>query len=152
MSIAERLREQGIELVEPPRAVGSYLPTVVVDGWCWVSGMLPLRDGTLVHPGVLGRDLSVEEGREAARVATAVLLSRLAADLGSLDRIVQWVNVTGYVASAPDFQEQPQVMNAASDLIADVFGPAGQHTRQAVGVASLPLGAAVEIAAVVRLA
>jgi enamine deaminase RidA (YjgF/YER057c/UK114 family) len=152
MSIAERLREQGIELVEPPRAVGSYLPTVVVDGWCWVSGMLPLRDGTLVHPGVLGRDLSVEEGREAARVATAVLLSRLAADLGSLDRIVQWVNVTGYVASAPDFQEQPQVMNAASDLIAGVFGPAGQHTRQAVGVASLPLGAAVEIAAVVRLA
>lgn len=152
MSIAERLREQGIELVEPPRAVGSYLPTVVVDGWCWVSGMLPLRDGTLVHPGVLGRDLSVEEGREAARVATAVLLSRLAADVGSLDRIAQWVNVTGYVASAPDFQEQPQVMNAASDLIAGVFGPAGQHTRQAVGVASLPLGAAVEIAAVVRLA
>jgi enamine deaminase RidA (YjgF/YER057c/UK114 family) len=152
MSIDDRLARAGISLPEPPPAVGSYVPTVLVDGWCWVSGMLPLRDGSLVNPGILGASVSLEEGREAAVVAAVVLLARLAKDLGSLERIEQWVSLTGYVASTPDFHEQPQVMNAASDLIAELFGERGRHTRAAVGVASLPLGAPVEIAAVVRVA
>lgn len=151
MSALDRLRDLGIELVAPPPAVGSYVPTLVVDGWCWVSGMLPLANGSVVHPGIVGADVGLEEAREAARVATSVLLSRLAADLGSLDRIEQWVSLTGYVQSAPGFHDQPAVMNAASDLVVEVFGPAGRHTRAAVGVAALPLAAPVEIAAVLRV-
>ncbi len=110
------------------------------------SGQLPRdHDGQLVHPGVLGTNLSVEQGAEAARWCALNALSVLRAGLGSLDRISRVLTVLGFVASAPGFEQQPAVVDGASKLLFDVFGDAGRHTRSAIGVAALPRGGAVEI-------
>ena len=101
--------------------------------------------------GLLGAGASIEDGRKAARHAALNILAQAKAALGSLDRIVQVLRLTGYVASSPEFSEQPKVINGASDLLVDVLGDAGRHTRSAVGVASLPLGASVEIDAILKI-
>jgi enamine deaminase RidA (YjgF/YER057c/UK114 family) len=108
-------------------------------------------DGTIVHPGILGRDVTVEQGREAARWCALNALSVLRAELGSLDRIGRVLSVLGFVASTPDFAEQPTVVDGASGLLHDVFGSRGRHTRSALGVAALPRRACVEIEVVVAI-
>ena len=126
---------------------------VVHGGRARTSGQLPRdHDGRLVHPGVLGGGLSVEDGAEAARWCALNALSVLRAGLGSLDRISRVLTVLGFVASAPGFEQQPAVVDGASRLLHDVFGDAGRHSRSAIGVAALPRGGAVEIEVEVALA
>lgn len=152
-AIDERLRTLGLVLPGPYPPHDPLDAIVVHDGRARTSGQLPRdHDGRLVHPGVLGTELSVEEGTEAARWCALNALSVLRAGLGSLDRISRVLTLLGFVASAPGFAQQPAVVDGASNLLRDVFGDAGRHSRSAIGVAALPRGAAVEIEVEVALA
>lgn len=152
-TVDERLRELGLEL-PGPYPPHDPLDAIVVHGdRARTSGQLPRdHEGKLVHPGVLGAGLSVEEGAEAARWCALNALSVLRAGLGSLDRIGRVLTVLGFVASAPGFEQQPAVVDGASKLLFEVLGDAGRHTRSAIGVAALPRGGAVEIEVEVTLA
>ena len=150
MSIDARLTELGITLPEAAAPVASYVPVVVSGGMAFVSGQLPFVDGKLVT-GRLGEDVSLEDGQAAARACGLMILAQLKAALIPLDKVERVVKLGGFVNSTPDFTDQPKVVNGASDLMADVFGEAGKHARAAVGVPSLPLGAAVEVDAVIAL-
>ena len=145
-TIDDRLRELGLELPGPYPPHDPLDAVVVHGGRARTSGQLPRgHDGALVHPGVLGADVSVEEGAEAARWCALNALSVLRTELGSLDRVERVLTVLGFVASAPGFQQQPAVVDGASKLVFDVFGDRGRHSRSAIGVAALPRGGAVEI-------
>jgi enamine deaminase RidA (YjgF/YER057c/UK114 family) len=148
--IAERLQELGIELppVFPP--AGNYLGCVVDDGLVYAGGHGPIS-GEHVIRGKVGGDLSLEEGRRAARQTALSILATLRAELGDLDRIARIVKVFGMVNVAPGFSQTPAVIDGCSDLLVDIFGDAGRHTRSAVGLAELPFGIAVEIELTARL-
>lgn len=145
VTIAGRLAELGLVLHGPHPPHDPLVAVVVHDGVARTSGQLPRIDGDLTCVGVVGDTVSVAEAREAAAVCALNALSVLQAELGSLDRIDRILSVTGYVASAPGFAEQPAVIDGASKVLVDVFGDRGRHTRSAVGVAALPRGGAVEI-------
>jgi enamine deaminase RidA (YjgF/YER057c/UK114 family) len=148
----ERLDALGIALPGPYPPHDPLDAVVIHGGRARTSGQLPRdHDGALVHPGVVGDDVSVEQGAEAARWCALNALSVLRAELGDLDRIERVLTVLGFVASAPGFVRQPAVVDGASGLLHDVFGPAGRHSRSAVGVAALPRGGAVEIEVEVAL-
>lgn len=149
--VAGRLAALGLRLPEPTAPVGSYLPARVAGGAVHTSGHVGKRDGAVVR-GLVGADLSTAEARDLARSTALDLLGSAAAAAGGVDRLAGVLRVTGFVAGVPGFEEQPQVLNGASDLFVEVFGEAGRHVRSAVGVASLPLGAALEIEAVFLLA
>ena len=144
-AIRARLNELGLTLHGPHPPHDPLQAVVVHRGVARTSGQLPRIAGKLTCLGRLGDDVSVEEGREAAAVCALNALAVLEAALGSLDRVERVLAVMGYVASAPDFHEQPAVVDGASRVLADVFGDAGRHTRSAIGVAALPRGGAVEI-------
>lgn len=150
MTIAARLAELGISLPKAAAPVASYVPVVVTGNLAHVSGQLPFVDGALVT-GRLGEDVSVERGQEAARACGLMILAQLEAAGVSLDRVTRIVKLGGFVNSTGDFTDQPKVVNGASDLMAEVFGDAGKHARAAVGVPALPLGAAVEVDAIIEL-
>ena len=143
-AIEAKLAELGLILPEPAAPVAAYVPVVIAGGLAHVSGQLPFIDGALVK-GRLGEDRDIGEGYDAARACGLMLLAQLKAALGSLDRVERIVKLGAFVASTPDFTEQPKVANGASELMAAVFGDAGRHARSAVGVPVLPLGAAVEV-------
>ena len=145
MTYEEKLRSLGLELPEAPKPVATYVPAVQTGNLLFLSGVLPMRNGQLAFTGKLGRDLTVPEGIDAAKVAILNALAIAKQELGSLDRITRVVKVVGHVASADGFAEQPQVLNGASDLLVAIFGDAGRHARVATGAAELPRGAAVEI-------
>ena len=149
--IDARLAELGLSLPQPAAPVASYVPAVEVGGLLHVSGQLPFIDGQLVT-GRLGADVSLERGVEAAQACGVMILAQAKAALGSLDRVVRVVKLGGFVNSAGDFTDQPKVVNGASDLMLAVFGDAGRHARSAVGVPVLPLGAAVEVDAILQVA
>ena len=150
--IQDRLDRLGLELPGPYPPHDPLDAVVVWGNRARTSGQLP-RDhtGALVHPGVLGVDVTIDQGTEAARWCALNALSVLHAELGDLDRIVRVLSVLGFVASAPGFGGQPAVVDGASAVLHDVFGPAGRHSRSAVGVAALPAGGAVEIEVEVAL-
>lgn len=148
--IDAKLAELGLELPEPAAPVAAYVPVVVAGGLAHVSGQLPFLDGVLVK-GRLGDDVSTGEGYEAARACGLMILAQLRAALGSLDRVERIVKLGAFVSSTGDFTDQPKVANGASELMATLFGDAGKHARSAVGVPTLPLGAAVEVDAVVAV-
>lgn len=151
MSILSRLADLGIVLpaVTPP--VASYVPVVIEGNLIFVSGQLPVRDGEMIK-GHLGRDVSLEDGQRAAQLCALNILAQVSAALdGQLDRIARCVKLGGFVACTADFTDHPKVINGASDLMLQVLGDAGKHARAAVGVPSLPLGAAVEVEAVFAL-
>jgi len=150
MTIADRLAELGIELPQPAAPVASYVPVVVAGGFAHVSGQLPFVDGQLVT-GRLGEGVRLEEGAVAARACGLMILAQLKATLGSLDRVERIVKLGAFVNSTSDFTDQPKVANGASDLMVEVFGDKGKHARSAVGVPVLPLGAAVEVDAIVAV-
>ncbi|MFN2099098.1 RidA family protein [Altererythrobacter sp. MF3-039] len=150
MSVEARLAELGITLPQAAAPVASYVPVVVQGGLVHVSGQLPFIDGKLVT-GRLGEDVAVERGQEAARACGLMILAQLKAALIPLDSVARVVKLGGFVNSTADFTDQPKVVNGASDLMVDVFGDAGKHARAAVGVPSLPLGAAVEVDAIIAL-
>lgn len=148
--IDAKLAELGLTLPEPAAPVAAYVPVVVHGGLAHVSGQLPFLDGALVK-GRLGEDVDVARGYEAARACGLMILAQLRAALGSLDRVERVVKLGGFVSSTGDFTDQPKVINGASELMAAVFGDAGKHARSAVGVPVLPLGAAVEVDAIVAV-
>jgi len=149
--IEERLQQLGIVLPEAAAPVASYVPLVLHDGLAYVSGQLPFVDGELVT-GRLGEDVSVEQGMHAARACGLMILAQLRAAQISLDRVTRVVKLGAFVNSTADFTDQPKVANGASELMFDVFGELGRHARAAVGVPSLPLGAAVEVDAIIAIA
>lgn len=149
MSIAGRLVELGITLPKPAAPVASYVPVVVHGGMAYVSGQIAFRDGQVIT-GRLGENVSLEDGQAAARACGLMILAQLDA-AGLLEQVERVVKLGAFVSSTPDFYDHPKVANGASDLMEQVFGGAGQHARAAVGVAALPLNAAVEVDAIVAL-
>jgi enamine deaminase RidA (YjgF/YER057c/UK114 family) len=144
--IADRLSRLSITLPPAPAPVATYVPVVVTGNVAVVSGQLPMKDGTLMARGKLGDGVSVEQGKAAARQCLLNVLAQLATVCeGDLDRVVRVVRLGGFVACAPGFTEHAGVMNGASDLAVEIFGEAGRHARATIGVASLPMDAAVEI-------
>ena len=148
--IEERLKELAIEITTPPSPAGSYIPVVTTGNLAFVSGQIPMKEGKVVFEGKVPNVQSLDSAREAAKICIINALAQLKANLGSLDKITKFVRISGFVNSAPDFVEQPKVINAASDLLIDIFGDMAKHSRIAVGVASLPLNSTVEIDMVVE--
>lgn len=151
-TIDQRLAELGLTLPDAPAPAAAYVPYVLSGGIVYVSGQIS-QDANGLIKGKLGEDMSTEQGNEAARACALSLLAQLRAacggDFGRLRRVVK---LTGFVNSTPDFIEQPKVINGASELLVEVLGEIGWHARSAVGVASLPLGVAVEIEAMFEIA
>jgi enamine deaminase RidA (YjgF/YER057c/UK114 family) len=152
MGAEQTLERLGIELPPPPKALASYVPVRIHAGLAYVSGQVASVDGAVMHTGRLGAGVTVEQAREAARRCALQILAALREALGSLDRVTGVLQLSVFVASEPTFGEQPVIGNAASDLLVEVFGEAGKHSRAALGVAALPLGAPVEVSAVVSIA
>ena len=145
MGYEDKLRELGLQLPQAPKPVATYVPAVRAGDLLFLSGVLPMRNGELAFTGKLGRELTVPQGMDAAKIAVLNALAIAKQELGSLDRISRVVKVVGHVASAEGFTDQPQVLNGASDLLVSIFGEAGRHARVAIGAAELPRRAAVEI-------
>ena len=147
----DRLSALGLKLPDAPSPVANYVPVVVTGYLLFISGQISRAvDGT-VMTGTLGSELTVTEGQAAAKSCALAILAQAKAALGSLENVERVVKLTGFVASTSTFREQPQVINGASDLMVAVLGEKGRHTRAAVGVASLPAGAAVEIDAILKV-
>jgi enamine deaminase RidA (YjgF/YER057c/UK114 family) len=151
MSFEKRLEELAISIPPVPRPVAAYVPVVRAGRYVYTSGQLPLIDGLVKYQGKVGRDLTVEEGYLAARICALNCLGAVRSLLESLDPIERIVKVTGFVNSAEGFNQQPQVLNGASELLEDIFGGEGRHVRSAVGVGELPLNAAVEVEMIVQI-
>jgi enamine deaminase RidA (YjgF/YER057c/UK114 family) len=149
--VEETLKKLKIVIPEPPAPIGAYLPATRAGDLIFVSGVLPMVEGNLIHLGKLGVELGLEDGYEAARVACINALSIIREELGNLDEIMRIVKVTGYVASSPDFFDQPKVVNGASELLLKVFGDRGKHARAAIGCSSLPNDSPVEIEMIVEV-
>lgn len=145
MSAERRLVELGIELTPAPTPIGAYAETVQTGTLLYLSGVLPVLGHELKFVGRLGREYDVEEGREAARLATLNVLSAARSHLGSLDKVTKVVKLTVYMATEENFFASPKVADAASELLRDVFGPDKLPVRMVLGVASLPLGAPVAV-------
>lgn len=151
MSAEARLAELGIALPEPPAPVASYVQATRTGSLIFVSGQIPIRDGSIPRTGLVGNDLTVEEGAEEARWCALNCLAQVRAAAGTLDAVARIVKLTVFVASAPGFGRQPMVANGASDLMVEIFGEAGRHARAAVGCSDLPLGAPVEVELIAEL-
>ncbi len=144
-TIEKRALTLGIELPPTPRPQGSYTPALVVNGMAFTSGMGPMQNGVRRNLGYVGGDVTVEDASEAAGIAVLNALSALRWVLGSLDEIIRIIRLTGYVRSAPGFCSQITVIDAASNILLDLFQEKGEHVRSALGVAELPFGIPVEI-------
>ena len=152
MSVIDaRLKELGITLSAPPKPVAAYVPYTVSGNIVFVSGQIPIADGAIKYIGKLGVDVPLEAGQAAAQLCAINILAQLKAAIGDLDRVTRCLKLGVFVNAAPDYTQQPEVANGASDLIAAVFGDAGKHARAAVGVGSLPRGVAVEVEAVFEI-
>jgi enamine deaminase RidA (YjgF/YER057c/UK114 family) len=152
-TIDARLEELGLEIAAPPAPVANYVGHLVVGNLVFVSGQIPLEGGEFKYQGKLGADCDLETGQRAARLCAINVIAQLkAACGGDLDRVQRIVRLGGFVNSTPDFVDQPKVINAASDLMVEVFGDKGRHTRAAVSAPALPAGVAVEVDAVAEIA
>ena len=149
-AVVDRLAALGLELPPVAAALGAYVPAVRSRGLVYTSGQLPVEAGELLASGKVGSGVSEEVARECARRCALNALAA-AGSVCELDSIVRVVRVTGYVASDPTFCSQPAVINGASELLVEIFGEAGRHSREAVGVAALPLDAPVEVSVVFEL-
>ena len=150
--IDARLQELGITLPVAAAPVANYVAYVISGNQLWISGQLPMQDGALKYTGLTGDAVSVDEAADAARVCAMNILSQAKAALGDLDRITRIVKLTGFVNAVPGFTDQPKVINGASNLMVEVLADNGRHARSAVGASGLPLGAPVEVDAVIEFA
>jgi len=151
--IEARLQQLAITLPEAPAPAANYVPWVVTGNLVFLSGQVPFVDGKLAHVGKLGQDLTLEQGQAAARaVGLNIIAQAKAACGGDLDRVRRCVKLGAFVNSTPEFDQQPAVINGASDLMVEVFGDAGRHARFAVGAVCLPFNVSVEIDAVFEIA
>ena len=151
MTPEEKLAELGLALPPAPKPVGAYVPAVRTGNLVFVSGQLPMRDGKLLATGHVGREVALEAAQACAHQAALNALAVIAAEIGGLPKVSRIVRLTGHVASAPGFTDQAKVLNAASELLAQVFGEPGHHSRAALGAAELPLGAPVELEMIVEV-
>lgn len=151
MSFEAKLAELKITLPPAPKPVASYIPAVRAGDLLFLSGTGPFRDGKVAFAGKLGKDLTVEQGYEAARLAVLNALAIVRQELGSLDQVKRIVRLSGHVSSAEGFTQQPAVLNGASDLLVQIFGDAGRHARLALGAAELPLNMAVELELILQV-
>lgn len=151
MSFEARLKELGINVPEPAKPLAAYMPAVKAGDYVYTSGQIPFVAGELKFKGKVGKDITLEQGYEAAKVCAINCLAAVKSVIGSLDKIEKIVKVVGFVNSAAGFLDQPKVINGASELIGSVFGQAGEHARSAVGVAELPIDAAVEVELIVKV-
>jgi len=150
--VEQQLQTLGLELPQAAVPQANYVPVVINENQAFVAGQVPFWDGEIKYRGLVGRDLSVEQGQEAARLCALNILAQLKLALGGdLDRIVRIVKLGGFVACDAEFNEQHLVMNGASDLFGTLFGEAGKHARFAAGAPSLPLASAVEVDALVQV-
>ena len=143
--IEARLKALDLTLPDAKAAIGSYAPFIHMNGQLLISGQLPLKDGEITIAGTLGDDVGLAQGQQAAKLCALNILAQAKGALGDLDRIVQLLRLNGFVNAAPGFADHPKVINGASDLMVEILGDKGLHTRIAVGCSSLPLNAAVEI-------
>ncbi|HSB52332.1 MAG TPA: RidA family protein [Dissulfurispiraceae bacterium] len=148
----EKLKALGVELPVAAPPLGSYVPCVRTGSLLFLSGMLPLREGKLTRTGRVGESVTLPEAQEDARQVVINALAVLRSQIGGLSKVSRCIKLNGYVASSPDFTDQPKVLNAASDLLFEIFGEAGRHARAAVGVSVLPLNSPVEIDFVFEIA
>jgi enamine deaminase RidA (YjgF/YER057c/UK114 family) len=151
VSIDERLKELGVALPPPPKPVAAYVPAVRSGTLLFISGQLPTESGQLLFPGKVDVDVSVEDATQAARAAALNALAVAQAEIGDLERVRRVVRVTGHVASSAGFTMQPAVINGASELLVQIFGERGRHSRAALGAAELPLGACVEVELILEI-
>lgn len=151
-TIEKRLSDLGVTLPAAAAPAANYVPFMRTGNLVFTAGQLPLRDGKLQVTGLLGRDVDTAAGKEAAKLCAINVLAQAKAAVGDLDKIRRLVKITVFVASAPDFTEQHVVANGASDFLVEVLGEFGKHARAAVGTASLPLNAAVEVEAIIEVA
>lgn len=149
--IEEKIKELGFEVPEVAKPLAAYIPAKQVGNLVMTSGQVPLVKGVIKYGGKVGKELTEEEGQLAAQVCALNCLAAIKGVIGNLDKIVEVVKLTVFVASAENFTAQPKVANGASELIGKIFGDAGKHVRSAVGVTTLPLNAAVEIEMIVRV-
>ncbi len=152
MTIAARLAELGIDLPTPALPAANYVPFVQSGNLLFVSGQIPMGAKGIEFVGKLGADTDVETGRAAARLCAINLIAQVKAATGDLEKLVRVVKLTGFVNSTLEFGDHPKVVNGASDLMVEVFGDKGRHSRSAVGVAALPFGVAVEIEGIFEIA
>lgn len=151
--VKSRLKELGITLPTPPAPVASYVPYVVSGNLVFISGQVTVTADGLKYVGIVGKEISIEEGQAAARLCAINLIAQVkAAAGGDLDRVKRCIKVTVFVNAVPGFAQHPEVANGASDLFVEVFGDAGRHARAAVGAGSLPRNVATEVEAVFELA
>ena len=151
MSFETRIQVLGLIIPEPPKPAGHFVPAVQTGNLLFVSGQISAISDQIFIKGKLGRDLSIEQGQEAARLALHNVLAVIRISVGTLDRIKRIIKLNGWVASAEGFNDQPQVVDGASMLLEEIFGEAGKHARAAIGVAELPLGASVELELIVEV-
>ena len=152
MSPSNRLKELKITLPNAPDPVGAYVAFKKINNLLFISGQLPITSNGKIIKGKLGKDLNLEEGQEASRLCVLNILAQVNKALsGDLDKVKNCAKITGYVNSADTFIDQPKVINPASDMLSNVFGSVGKHTRAAISASSLPLGAAVEIDAIFEI-
>jgi enamine deaminase RidA (YjgF/YER057c/UK114 family) len=150
--IEARLKELGLTLPPAPLPAANYVPWVVSQGLAFIAGQIPMQDGKPGFIGKVGRDFTIEQGQQAARVCALNVLAQLkAACGGDLDKVVRCAKVGAFVNCVPEFSDMPQVVNGASDLFVQVLGDAGKHARFAVGAPSLPRGVAVEVDAIFEI-
>lgn len=151
MPLHSRLEELGYTLPPVPEPRGSYVPAVCSGSFIFTAGQLPLKEGELLYEGKVGGEVTLEQAREAAELCTVNALAAAASAVGDPDDLGRILRITGYVASSLEFNDQPQVLNAASELVGEVFGERGAHARSAVGVAELPMNAPVELELVAEI-
>jgi len=147
----ERLAALGLVVPDVVIPVAAYVPAVRTGSYVYTAGQLPVRDGELMRTGKVGSEVGVDEANECARQCALNALAAVRSQVGDLSAVTRVVKVVGFVASAPSFTGQPQVVNGASELLGQVFGDSGQHARSAVGVAVLPLDAPVEVEMIVEV-
>ncbi|GAB4319241.1 MAG: RidA family protein [Candidatus Sumerlaeia bacterium] len=151
MNYEDKLKAMGLELPPVPKPVAAYVPALKFGSMAVTSGQLPVKDGHVAFRGKVLSEVSLEHAQEAARLCCLNALAAIRSVAGSLDRIERIVRLVGYVQGSDDFHDQPKVINGASELLLEVFGEAGRHTRCAIGVNALPLNAAVELDIMVML-
>ena len=150
--IDAHLADLGITLPQATAPFANYVPYVISGNLVHISGQITMENGELKFVGKLGKDFQVEDGQKAARLCALILVAQLKSAIGDLDKVTRVVKLNAFVNSDPAFTDQPKVVNGASDTMVEIFGDAGKHARSAVGVASLPLGVAVEIDGIFEVA
>ena len=149
--IMDKLKENNIILPSPPSPAGSYIPVVLTGNLAFVSGQIPIKEGKVACSGKVPVEQSVENAQEAAKLCIINGLAQLNTHFGTLENIKKIIRISGFVNSTSDFSEQPKIINHASDLLFEIFGDSGKHSRVAVGVSSLPLNSTVEIDMIVEV-